>query len=68
MRICVFIIPHFVIFVVLDFKIDGQRMTISEIMEDDWFKKDYNPPCFDVEEDVKFDDIDVAFNNSEVRF
>ncbi|XP_057522154.1 CBL-interacting serine/threonine-protein kinase 9-like isoform X1 [Amaranthus tricolor] len=41
------------------------RMTISEIMEDDWFKKDYNPPCFDVEEDVKFDDIDVAFNNSE---
>lgn len=44
-----------------------QRITIPEILEDGWFKKGYQPTCFQQEEDVNVDDVDAAFNNSEVR-
>lgn len=41
------------------------RITIPEILEDGWFKKGYQPTCFQQEEDVNVDDVDAAFNNSE---
>ncbi|PWZ05903.1 CBL-interacting protein kinase 9 [Zea mays] len=43
------------------------RITIAEILEDEWFKKDYKPPRFEQGEDVSLDDIDAAFNDSEDR-
>ena len=43
-----------------------QRITIAEILENEWFKKDYKPPCFEQGEDVSLDDVDAAFNDSEV--
>ncbi|XP_066306435.1 CBL-interacting protein kinase 9-like isoform X2 [Miscanthus floridulus] len=43
------------------------RITIAEILEDEWFKKDYKPPCFEQGEDVSLDDVDAAFNDSEDR-
>ncbi|XP_027159254.1 CBL-interacting serine/threonine-protein kinase 9 isoform X2 [Coffea eugenioides] len=41
------------------------RITIPEILENDWFKKGYKPPQFEQEEDVSLDDIDAVFNDSE---
>ncbi|KAK4418785.1 CBL-interacting serine/threonine-protein kinase [Sesamum alatum] len=41
------------------------RMTIPEILENDWFKKDYKPPYFEQEEEVSLDDVDAVFNDSE---
>ncbi|XP_039780203.1 CBL-interacting protein kinase 9-like isoform X2 [Panicum virgatum] len=41
------------------------RITIAEILEDEWFKKDYKPPHFEQGEDVSLDDVDAAFNDSE---
>ncbi|XP_073271163.1 CBL-interacting serine/threonine-protein kinase 9-like isoform X3 [Primulina huaijiensis] len=41
------------------------RITIPEILENDWFKKDYKQPCFRQEEDVNLDDVDAVFNDSE---
>ncbi|PUZ43071.1 hypothetical protein GQ55_9G632800 [Panicum hallii var. hallii] len=41
------------------------RITIAEILEDEWFKKDYKPPRFEQGEDVSLDDVDAAFNDSE---
>ena len=43
-----------------------QRITISEILEDEWFKKGYQPPLFEKEEDVNLDDVDAVFNDSKV--
>ncbi|KAJ9188605.1 hypothetical protein P3X46_003950 [Hevea brasiliensis] len=40
------------------------RITISEILEDEWFKKGYKPPQFEQEDDVNLDDVDAAFNDS----
>ncbi|GMN42823.1 hypothetical protein TIFTF001_012027 [Ficus carica] len=40
------------------------RITISEILEDEWFKKGYQPPRFEKEEDVNLDDVDAVFNDS----
>ncbi|KAJ4728039.1 Non-specific serine/threonine protein kinase [Melia azedarach] len=40
------------------------RITISEMLEDEWFKKGFKPPHFDKEEDVNLDDVDAIFNNS----
>lgn len=45
-----------------------QRITIAEILEDEWFKKDYKPPRFEQGEDVSLDDVDAAFNDSEVLY
>ncbi|KAJ8436897.1 hypothetical protein Cgig2_017322 [Carnegiea gigantea] len=41
------------------------RITISEILQDEWFKKDYHPPSFADEADVNLDDVDAAFCDSE---
>ncbi|XP_062091310.1 CBL-interacting serine/threonine-protein kinase 9 [Humulus lupulus] len=40
------------------------RITISEILQDEWFKKGYRQARFEKEEDVNLDDIDAAFNDS----
>lgn len=45
-----------------------QRLTIPEILENDWFKQDYKPPHFEQEEDVSLDDVDAVFNDSEVSY
>lgn len=44
-----------------------QRMTIPEILENEWFKKDYKPAQFQEEDDVNLDDVDAVFNNSKVK-
>ncbi|KAH9787304.1 CBL-interacting serine/threonine-protein kinase 9 [Citrus sinensis] len=41
-----------------------KRMTISQMLEDEWFKKGYKPPHFDKEEEVNLDDVDAIFNDS----
>ncbi|XP_057532692.1 CBL-interacting serine/threonine-protein kinase 9 [Amaranthus tricolor] len=41
------------------------RIKISEILQDEWFKKEYHQPSFAEDEDVNLDDVDAAFNNSE---
>ncbi|KAH6835595.1 CBL-interacting protein kinase 9 [Perilla frutescens var. hirtella] len=41
------------------------RMTIPEILENQWFREDYKPPRFEQEEDVNLDDVDAVFSNNE---
>ncbi|XP_031112653.1 CBL-interacting serine/threonine-protein kinase 9 isoform X1 [Ipomoea triloba] len=41
------------------------RITIPEILKNDWFKKGYKPPHFQPDEDVTLDDVDAVFNDSE---
>ncbi|XP_038974633.1 CBL-interacting protein kinase 9 isoform X2 [Phoenix dactylifera] len=41
------------------------RITIPQILEDEWFAKGYKPPCFEQGEDVSLDDVDAVFNDSE---
>ncbi|XP_022892493.1 CBL-interacting serine/threonine-protein kinase 3-like [Olea europaea var. sylvestris] len=41
------------------------RITIPEILKDEWFKKDYKPPVFDEKEDTNLDDVEAVFKNSE---
>lgn len=43
-----------------------QRITVPEILEDEWFKKDYKPPAFDEKEDANLDDVEAVFKDSEV--
>lgn len=43
-----------------------QRITIAEILEDEWFKKDYKYPVFNEKEDVNLDDVEAVFKDSEV--
>lgn len=45
-----------------------QRITITEILEDGWFKKNYKPPVFDEKEDINLDDIKAVFKDSEVSY
>ncbi|PNX90019.1 CBL-interacting serine/threonine-protein kinase 9-like protein, partial [Trifolium pratense] len=40
------------------------RIKISEILEDEWFKKGYKPATFTEEDDVNVDDVAAAFNDS----
>nr|QSH71642.1 CBL-interacting protein kinase [Hedychium coronarium] len=39
------------------------RITIQQVIENDWFKKDYKPPHFETA-DVNLDDVDAIFNES----
>lgn len=39
------------------------RITISEVIENEWFKKGYQPPRFE-QEDVSLDDVDAIFNET----
>lgn len=41
------------------------RITVAEIIEDEWFKKGYRPPQFEQEEHVNVDDVDAVFNDSQ---
>ncbi|KAK7389753.1 hypothetical protein VNO78_25046 [Psophocarpus tetragonolobus] len=40
------------------------RIKISELLEDEWFRKGYKPASFREEEDVNVDDVAAAFNDS----
>ncbi|KAI9079557.1 hypothetical protein K1719_038461 [Acacia pycnantha] len=41
------------------------RITISEILCDEWFKKDYKPPVFEETGETNLDDIEAVFRDSE---
>lgn len=44
-----------------------QRITIPEIIEDEWFQVDYKPACgYDPEEKIHLDDVTAAFDSIEV--
>ncbi|KAE8698008.1 CBL-interacting serine/threonine-protein kinase 9 [Hibiscus syriacus] len=40
------------------------RITVPEILQDEWFKKGYKTAQFEQEEDVNLDDVDAVFNDS----
>lgn len=45
-----------------------QRLTIPEIVENEWFQKDYVPTCGnDIGEKIYLDDVNAAFDSIEVR-
>lgn len=41
------------------------RITIPEILENEWFKKGYTPAQFCEDESINLDDVDAVFNDSE---
>ncbi|KAJ0961532.1 hypothetical protein J5N97_001705 [Dioscorea zingiberensis] len=41
------------------------RITVSEILEDEWFKKGYKPAVFDEKYEANLNDIEAAFKDSE---
>lgn len=41
------------------------RITIAEILEDEWFKKGYKLAYSEEEQNVNLDDVDAVFNDSE---
>ncbi|KAE8733105.1 CBL-interacting protein kinase 33 [Hibiscus syriacus] len=41
------------------------RITIPEILQDEWFKKDYKPPVFEEKVDTNLDDVEAVFKDSE---
>ncbi|XP_074285534.1 CBL-interacting protein kinase 32-like [Silene latifolia] len=41
------------------------RITIPEILEDEWFKVHYMPPEFDDKDDTSLDDVEAVFQDSE---
>ncbi len=43
-----------------------QRITIAEVIENEWFKKGYKPPSFE-QADVSLADVDSIFNEIGVR-
>ena len=43
-----------------------QRITIAEVIENEWFKKGYKPPSFE-QADVSLADVDSIFNEIAVR-
>lgn len=43
-----------------------QRIRIEEIRNDEWFKKNYDPVKVMEYEDVNLDDINAAFDDTEV--
>ena len=45
-----------------------QRITIPEIMEQEWFQKDYVPACgYETDEKIQLDDVNAAFDSIEVK-
>lgn len=42
-----------------------QRITIAEVIENEWFKKGYSPPVFE-QANVSLDDVNFIFNGSMV--
>jgi len=43
-----------------------QRITIPEILDDEWFKKEYKPPIFEENGEINLDDVEAVFKDSEV--
>ncbi|KAH0905393.1 hypothetical protein HID58_037220 [Brassica napus] len=44
------------------------RISIAELLEDEWFKQGYKTPSFEQDdEDITIDDVDAAFSNSKVK-
>ncbi|KAK7401094.1 hypothetical protein VNO78_12408 [Psophocarpus tetragonolobus] len=43
------------------------RITVPEILHDEWFKKDYKPPVFKETKETNVDEIDAAFKDYEVH-
>ncbi|KAM0037941.1 putative protein kinase CAMK-CAMKL-CHK1 family [Helianthus debilis subsp. tardiflorus] len=43
------------------------RITIPELLNDEWFKKDYKQPEFMEKEETNFDDVEAAFQGSEEK-
>ncbi|XP_061363678.1 CBL-interacting serine/threonine-protein kinase 3-like [Gastrolobium bilobum] len=43
------------------------RITIPEILHDEWFKKDYKPSVFEEKGETNLDDIEAVFKDSEVH-
>ncbi|XP_061352325.1 CBL-interacting protein kinase 32-like isoform X5 [Gastrolobium bilobum] len=41
------------------------RVTIPEILDDEWFKKDYKPPVFEENGEINLDDVEAVFKDSE---
>ncbi|XP_024464927.1 CBL-interacting protein kinase 32 isoform X3 [Populus trichocarpa] len=41
------------------------RITVSEILVDEWFKKGYKTPVFEEKEDTNLDDVEAVFKDSE---
>ncbi|KAJ8422823.1 hypothetical protein Cgig2_002919 [Carnegiea gigantea] len=41
------------------------RITVFEILDDEWFKVNYKPPVFDDKDDTSLDDVDAVFQDSE---
>lgn len=41
------------------------RITISEILDDEWFKIGFKSPIFDDKDDTSLDDVDAVFQDSE---
>ncbi|KAJ7960456.1 Non-specific serine/threonine protein kinase [Quillaja saponaria] len=41
------------------------RISIPEILEDEWFKKDYKPPQFEDKGETNLDDVEAVFKDSE---
>lgn len=44
-----------------------QRISMAEILDDEWFKKDYKPPVFEENGETNLDDVEAVFKDSEVR-
>ncbi|KAJ7568179.1 hypothetical protein O6H91_01G021600 [Diphasiastrum complanatum] len=42
------------------------RITIPEILENEWFKKGYRPATFEEEENINLDDIEAVFNEEQL--
>ncbi|KAK8502536.1 hypothetical protein V6N13_095599 [Hibiscus sabdariffa] len=42
------------------------RITIPEILKDEWFKKGYKPPKFEEKDNTNLDDVEAVFKDSEV--
>lgn len=43
-----------------------QRITIPEILDDAWFKKDYKPAVFEEKKEANLSDVEAVFKDSEV--
>ncbi|XP_068661486.1 CBL-interacting protein kinase 32-like [Aristolochia californica] len=41
------------------------RITIPEILEDEWFRKGFKRPIFEEKDDTNLDDVDAVFRDSE---
>lgn len=50
----------------IDCVLTCQRITIPEILEDAWFKKDYKPAVFEEKKDANLADVEAVFKDSEV--